>query len=144
MAKQKKRTTKNRPKKRRKVNRRTKSKYPGLDTNLNPRIRWEYMDQDYISKLSPKEKDWLNRFNEEFNGAKFDHDGTVLHKSAKKKRECYNKNNARNRCVYSLAKARGTLDNMEVTKMEAIKSDENEVNNDVEDILIDYIDSKKK
>ena len=39
-----------------KKNRRNAAKYPGLDKNVNLKIRADLLDQDYINKLSPEEK----------------------------------------------------------------------------------------
>lgn len=118
---------------------RSKRKYPGLEKGMNLKIRWDLIDQDYTDKLSDEEKTWLSNFNEEYVGAKFDHPGKVLHKSKKKQRECYNRNNARNRCVYGLAKAKGEVYDVPETS----KNIENSTI-DIEDSVIEYIDSKRK
>lgn len=87
--------------------------YPGLDKSKNLKIRQEVMDQDYIDKLTDEEKDWLDRFNREFNGAEFDHGGEVLHKTRKLKRSCEKRNNDRNNCEYGVAKARKRIDELD-------------------------------
>ncbi len=90
-----------------KSNRRSRTKYPALDPELNLRSRVEVIDFDYIDKLSDKEKEWLNTFSEEFNNANFGHGKKVLHKSKLMKKDCYSKNNARNRCILTRQKAQG-------------------------------------
>lgn len=94
--------------KRKRRTRRGAEKYPALRKDLNLRSRTDLIDYDYLDKLSPKELDWLNRFTAEYVGADFRHD-RKLHKSKKARRECYNANNARNRCVLTKAKAAGKL-----------------------------------
>lgn len=130
--KQSKKTT--RSKKR--VNTRSKRRYPGLEKGMNLKIRWDLLENDYLDQLNDDDKKWLNDFNEEYVGANFNHSGKTLHKSKKKQRDCYNRNNARNRCVYGLAKAKGEV-------FDTPNTNEN-VSIDIEDSLIDYIDSKKK
>lgn len=88
-----------------KSNRRSRTKYPGLDKTVNLLIRHELLDQDYVHKLTDKEKQWLSNFNEEYVSANFNHPGPTLHKSKKMKRDCYNRNNARNRDSYSITKS---------------------------------------
>lgn len=89
------------------------------------KIRHELIDQDYINKLSNDEKDWLNRFNEEYVSANFNHDGERVHPKVTKsktvkrtgkrkrydvyKKDCADRNNARNRDTLGLAKRDSTL-----------------------------------
>lgn len=129
-----------------KKTKRDRYKYPGLMKDATSRIRREYLDQDYINKLSHEEKEWLSNFNEEWLGAKFNHQGEVLHKDKKEKREIYNRNNARNRCILSVAKARNQLVESEDLKS-ILENEENRRNvnpDNIEDALIEFIDSKKK
>lgn len=107
------------------------------------RIRREYLDQDYIDKLSDKEKQWLSNFNEEWLGANFNHEGEVIHKKKAQKREIYNRNNARNRCVLSVSKARNAIINDEELKniMENEESRKHVNPDSSEDTIIELIDS---
>lgn len=50
---------------------RSKTKYPGLKTNVNTRKRQHLIDYDYLDKLSEKEKAYLNKFTEETVSASF-------------------------------------------------------------------------
>lgn len=95
--------------KKKKNPKRYKAKYPGLTKRFNSRTKHEYIDFDYVDKLTEDEKEWLNNFNEEYLGGNFQHSGKQLHKTKAAKRDCYNRNNARNRCAYSIAKARGKV-----------------------------------
>lgn len=47
------------------------SKYPGLTPKLNTRKRQHLIDQEYSKDLSPEDKAWLNKFNEETISASF-------------------------------------------------------------------------
>lgn len=93
--------------KKRYKNRREREKYPALDVGLNLKSRTESIDYDYVNKLSDKDKAWLNKFTEEFVNASFDTTNTRrnLHKSKEGRRDCYNRNNARNRDVLTKQKA---------------------------------------
>lgn len=84
-------------------------KYPGLDKRVNSRTRHELIDFDYVDKLSDTEKKWLSNFMEEWLSGNFNHEGRIFHKSKKSKRECYNRNNARNRDAMSIAQATGNM-----------------------------------
>lgn len=72
------------------------------------------MDYDYLDKLSEKEKEWLNAFTEEYVHANMNHKGKKLHKTQKLKRDCYNRNNARNRCIWTRAKASGMVMDIDI------------------------------
>lgn len=93
-----------------KNNTRARTKYAGLKTHLNLKTRADQLDMDYISKLNDKEKAWLNAFIEEEVNSKFDHTGKKFNKTKKAKRKIYSANNARNRCIFTRAKATHTLD----------------------------------
>jgi hypothetical protein len=114
-------------------------KYPGFDKGVNSRTRWEYLDQDYIDKLSPKDKKYLSDFMCEWMSGNFQHDGKKMHKTGQEKRDCYNRNNARNRDVYAIKKATGYLapieDHAQALESSHISKDSNE------DAIIELIDS---
>jgi len=93
-----------------KVTRRNSKKYPALNPSVNLKTRLDILDFDYIDKLNEKDKKWLNNFVEEYNNADFRHKGKKLHTTKKTKRDCYNRNNARNRDIFTKSKACGKLD----------------------------------
>lgn len=95
-----------------KKTRRSQTKNPGLVHEVNPKTRWELMDQDYIDKLTEKEKEWLSNFNEEYISGNFSHKGKKFHKTKKSKRECYNRNNARNRDLYTILRTKGWMNGL--------------------------------
>lgn len=115
-----------------KKNRRARNKYPALDPSLNLKSRSDLIDYDYIDQLSEEEKAFLNKFTEEFVNASFNtkNPRKNLHKTKKLRQECYNRNNARNRDIFTKAKASGKLDNIS-----AIRNDEYDYN--VEEFMSD-------
>lgn len=117
---------------------RKNKKYPALDPKYTTKVRREYLDMDYLDKLSEKEKEWLNKFTEEHLNASFQNSSKDLNRSKTSKKKVYNENNARNRCLYGIAKASNRLD--EVTYWD--HEDKVESTNP-EDAIIDYIDSQK-
>jgi hypothetical protein len=91
-----------------KSNRRTKTKHPNLKPEFNLKSRTELIEADYLHKLSEAELDWLDCFNKEYVNAGFNKDNKKnLHKTKKQKKDCYDRNNARNRDVLTRAKASG-------------------------------------
>jgi hypothetical protein len=94
-----------------KLSKRSKTKYPALDPSVNLKTRQEEINDvlSYFNKLSPKEKEWMNAFMEEENAVNFNHRGPKLNKSKEDKKRIYNKNNARNRCIYTREKAQDKL-----------------------------------
>lgn len=115
------------------VKKRDTVRYPGLVKSVNSKVRQEYIDQDYINKLSDKEKKFLSDFNEEYYGGNFQHSGKKLHKK-KERKDCYNRNNARNRCLYGIAKAGGKVIDNIVKKEESYE---------IEEEIIENLDSDK-
>lgn len=85
--------------------------YPGLDKAAHPKMRQDLLDQDYVDKLSDKEKAWLSKFNEEYAGGSFkkNPDDTYsdenIHKTQKERRECYTRNNVNRKCTLTRAAA---------------------------------------
>lgn len=92
-----------------KKNRRSQKKYPALDPQYNLKTRQALLDYDYLDKLSEKEMKWLNKFTEEYVNASFPkgRGKKHLHKSQELKRDCYNRNNARNRDILTREQAQG-------------------------------------
>lgn len=93
--------------------RRQKAKYPALDPVYNPKNRRESIDFDYLDQLSVEELEWLNKFMEEHNGANLDYKNLKnnLHNTKELKKDCTDRVNARNRCLYTIAKINGRLTN---------------------------------
>ncbi len=125
-----------------KKTKRSETKYPALDPKLNPRVRQEYIDFDYVDQLSEEEKEWLNAFSEEYHCASLHKNSEVhknrFHNTLELKKSASDANNDRNRCTYSIAKASGLV------------SDDNRPENDnklsnaslFEDAMIAELDKK--
>jgi hypothetical protein len=92
-----------------KKNKRSKTKYPALKPELNLKTRYELIDYDYLNKLSEEEKEWLNKFTEENINASLNTQNIEenFHNTDELKKDCYRRNNARNRDVLTRAKASG-------------------------------------
>lgn len=92
-----------------KRNRRTEDTYPALKPKLNLKTRTELIDYDYLDKLSPDEKKWLNKFTEEYTNANLDYKNLSnnLHNTKELKKDCTDRNNSRNRDILTRAKASG-------------------------------------
>lgn len=60
-----------------------------------------------IRGLNEEEKEWLNKFYGEYVNASVNHDDydSQLHDSEELVRDCYSRNNARNRCLLNKGKA---------------------------------------
>lgn len=125
-------------KKKKRKTRRENQNYPDLDPRFNLKSRMELIDQDYLDKLSKEELEWLNKFNKETISASFNQENPRknLHKTKKLRKECYDRNNARNRDVLTRAKAANQLDDYE----ELVEKPES---NDYEDRLIEELDKKE-
>lgn len=107
------------------MSKRSRAKHPNLKPELNLKTRSDLIDFDYLDKLSEEEKDWLNKFSGEFHGASFLKEpkrkkgpgrpkrSKNLHDTPELKKSCYDLNNARNRDIYTRAKASGQFDYLE-------------------------------
>lgn len=122
--------------------RRSQSKFPALNPRLNIRIRQEEIDFDYLDKLTPIELDWLNRFMEEYNNASFNHNGELIDKSDSGRKSCYDKNNSRNRDIYSDAKKRGYVVDMDQGFLERYIEKKQRTDISEEDLWIEKLDSE--
>ena len=98
-----------------KQNRRSKNKYRALRPELNLKTRFEEISDmaSYVDQLNEEEKEWLNRFSEEYVCANFNHPGRKLHRSQENRKMCTDRNNARNRDIFSREKAQGTMNYLE-------------------------------
>jgi hypothetical protein len=121
-----------------KINKRNSTKHSALIPHLNLKTRFELVDYDYINKLSPKEKEWLNNFTEEYVHANMKHAGKKLHTTKRLKKDCYDRNNSRNRCILTRNKAAGRH-----ISINDVDHEDNERNNP-EDYLIGKLDYYKK
>lgn len=118
-----------------KATRRSKIKNPALDPRFMLKNRQELIDYDYLHKLSDEELKFLNTFTEEFVGARLNHPGDVLHNSKELKKDCFDRNNARNRDIFTRAKVDGSLDYLEDLYKEAVSvEDEDELPTEEDDI----------
>lgn len=118
---------------------RSSRKYPGLVKEEHPRTRWEYIDQDYVDKLSDEMKALLSNFNEEFYGGYFGHPGKILHKKKSAKKDCYNRNNSQNRDIYAINRTRGWQEPSDSTDSYKITDTDSH-----EKVLVELLDLKKK
>jgi len=91
------------------TNKRSCSKYPGLNKQTTLKIRADLVDQDYIAKLQDKDKEWLNNFNEEWIHAHLSHSGERFHNTPLETKQIYDMNNARNRDIYRRSQITGKL-----------------------------------
>ena len=132
------------------VSKRRKSKYPALEPRLNSRVRQEYIDYDYVDKLSDEEKKWLNDFTEEYTnggvGKQSESEKNRFHKTPELVKECTDRNNAQNRCLYGQVRNKvGVTKLLNYDDIKNIVEEElvKEISSDnLENSIIDYLDEK--
>lgn len=126
------------------MSRRKRSKFPGLSKKYNTKVRQELIDYDYLGKLSEEEKEWLNKFSEEYNSGSFkkteagNYSTKNLHRSKKLRKDCYDRTNSRNRDVFSITKANDMLkdaDKLNFHLEEKSYRDAGQVENDIIEII---------
>ncbi len=126
---------------------RKNDRFPGLNRQLHPRSRQEYLDYDYISQLSDEEKEILSKFTDEYYGATLAHKDDWhgrrkdFHRLKKDRKACRDRNNARLRDVLIVARTTSTADNIEE---KIIELTEGKTYNpaDHEDRVIELLDIK--
>lgn len=123
---------------------RHKEKFPALNVKRMVSNRREYVDYDYVAGLDDKAKDFLNRFTEEYYIANFNHKGKGVDKTKKAKKDSYDRNNQRNRDLYSKAKVTGLMDNAPTKEYLQSKIDNEYIENasDLEEVLIELLFKK--
>lgn len=88
-------------------------KYPALNPRFNAKTRFEVLDMDYLKKLDDAELNFMNQFMAEYVSGSFKKDETGqyssenLHKTDEERKECYSRNNIRNRCGLTISNATG-------------------------------------
>lgn len=123
--------------------------HPGLDKKLFSKIKQEYHDIDYAHTLDDKSKKWLSQFMEEHLGAQLNeqtlknkYNRKPLHKTKKRVKDCYDRNNARQRDIYGLSKATGRLDDYNSSGVSDYIDKLSEKDDSVENRLIEKIDKE--
>lgn len=121
------------------MSRRSEQKYPALQPKYNLKIRTDLIDYDYLGELSPKHKLWLNKFTEEYVNATLNRNNlrSNLHRNKKLKKDCDDRNNSRNRCIYSLEKAKDKLKYLEELPENAVMIDSHE------NMVIEVVDEER-
>jgi hypothetical protein len=107
------------------VAKKKRKRWDNLKRNRNLKHRRDYIETHYIDgmesitgkgegirPLTPEEKDWLDKFYGEFVNASVSHDDydNQLHNDRDMVKDCYDRNNARNRCVLNKGKAINKID----------------------------------
>jgi len=91
-----------------------KNPLASLDPTKNMARRVEDVEDvsQYLHKLNDEEKLWMAQFMNEYNNARMDFKdlSNNLHNTQELKKACTDRINARNRCIYSIEKAKGLLD----------------------------------
>jgi hypothetical protein len=120
---------------------------------MNTRIRQEYLDADYLAKLSDTELEFLNQFyKEHYNGSftkdengEFSKDNLLDASDSKVRKQIYLENNARNRDIFSTNKAMGTLMYLDHSTLEeVIESKQYTEVDSFGEAIADLIDDEKK
>ena len=124
-------------------NRRNLAKYPALDPALNLKSRTELLDYDYLHKLSDIELAWLNKFTEEYVHASLDTNKPKnnLHRTKALRKDCYDRNNARNRDILVRQKAQSKSVYLEDIKQRG-KDEQDKLNARVELKKIGVLDDE--
>lgn len=122
---------------------RRNDRFPGLNKQLHPRTRQEYLDYDYVNKLTIEEKEMLSKFTDEYYGATLAHKDDWsgrrkdFHRLKKDRKACRDRNNARLRDVLIMSRSTNNLDDLEVKIIELTQDKSNH-----EDRVIELLDIK--
>lgn len=115
-----------------------------------PRVRQELIDYDYLDQLSKEEKAWLNKFTDEYVNASFKRDGTDIQDYETYGKDSNDRNNARNRCLYTSLKNKANKhNNKRLVNYEEVGTEiENQASREIdpmhmENAYIDFIELKE-
>jgi predicted DNA-binding ArsR family transcriptional regulator len=90
-----------------------KDPYSSLDPQKNMGRRLDDVEdiQEYVHKLNDKDKAFMAKFMKEYNNASYNADDLSqnLHNTPALKKSITDRNNDRNRCIYTREKAKGML-----------------------------------
>lgn len=138
---------KDKPKKKRDL-----EKYPALNPRLNAKTRFEVLDMDYLKKLDEESLYYLNQFMAEYVSGAFkkdesgDYSSENLHKTPEERRECYTRNNTRNRCGLTVSNATGqTLRANNINDFMDSRTDADEMSgsvNQISDLVFDEFEGE--
>ncbi len=130
---------------------RNKLKYATFEVKRAVVNRREELEVDYLDKLNDEEKAFLNQFQEEWVCANFGKVGDpedskkLLDKTDEHRKNCYNRNNRRNKDILINAKVRGLISRVESDSHLSNFLDTDKTNyNHTEDNLIAILDENKK
>lgn len=73
------------------ANKKKTRKFVGLSKRNFKRHVRDFVDQDYLHKLSLEEKEWLSKFNDEYYNGNFD--DAPFHETKELQRECWTRRN---------------------------------------------------
>ncbi len=133
---------------------RSNVRHAALDKKYTTRVRQELIDYDYLDQLSIEEKDWLNKFTDEYINASFKRDETDIQPYEKYGKDSNDRNNARNRCLYTSLKNRGNRNNKNLLDYDWIVANdtrnslENKLNEGInpanlENAYVDFLEEKE-
>lgn len=129
-------------------------KFPNLDPSLNLKSRIDLIDFDYTKQLMvyakdpkhPKHKEskealeFLNQYVAENVNAYFKKGQKRLNSKKQYEKDAYDRNNARNRCIYTKSKSYGNLDFIE----DLLSVGNDPYSEDFEDTVIRKIDKENE
>lgn len=102
-----------------------RGRWDNLIKKKNLKLRQDYMDVHFLNgvesvtgegqglrPLTEEEKDWLNEFYGEYYNASVNHKSydEQMHDTQEMVKDCYDRNNARNRCLLNKGKAINTVE----------------------------------
>ena len=126
---------------------RSKARLKRLKTRKISKVKQEYLDIDYLSKLSPKDQLWLADFMAETLNAEVKsktRKQNRFHKSKESVKDVYDKNNARQRDSFGQMRAQGRLMYLSNENMsEYFDTEKTNLQNDQENAMVDLIDQKR-
>lgn len=84
----------------------------GLKKSAHKKYVKDFVDVDYVEKLTEEEKEWLNQFLDEYYDTSFYKykEKGYLHNTEELKKSCGTLDNARRRDIYAIKSCSGLLD----------------------------------